>query len=159
MKLFDQTWPLRVKLPTPETLMACEIPCLMILWHYKVHHFQEFWEKKKRLAFPKTGQGRRDEKGRREQAAERLIGRLHFVLDFWAALLVAAGCLFHSASLLCHCSWELRVKRDPSEDVCLYSTGSAAVEELHLQKETNGKDNRFNIYIFQDFSLFFNLLS
>ncbi|TRY90058.1 hypothetical protein DNTS_031575 [Danionella cerebrum] len=32
---------------------------------------------------------------------------------------------------------ELRVKRDPSEDVYLHSAGSAVVEELHLQKETN----------------------
>lgn len=54
-------------------------------------------------------------------------------------MLFAAGCVFTLRSSVV--SLQLRAERDPSEDVCPHSAGSAALEELHLQKETNGEDN------------------
>lgn len=86
----------RVNLPSPETLTGFETSCWTIHWHHKVHHFQEFWEGTDRPSL-KTGQERwKVETWSRSREADR---RLNFVLDFWAALLVAAWCLHRPVSL------------------------------------------------------------
>lgn len=133
----------RVNLPSPETLTGFETSCWTIHWHHKVHRFQEFWEGTDR---PSLKQGRRDGKWRRDRGAGRQIGGWTLswtfeLLCWW--LLVAFIDLFLS---VCHYSWELRVKRDLGRDVRFHSAGSAAVEELYLQKKTNSKT--FSMYAF-----------